>query len=175
MSICCFKCPIFLNERRLPKLIYPYSSGEVKSWSGTGAIQFGLDDRIWCVFQRSAKLFSSNSSKWEKENQIHCIWNWFPSPNSRSSTIYLKKLTNQLVKVRRKCDQNFSMRWFATDIPYLWASIFCLNVQWAAPMIPASFPWSVLSISGNNSRDCTAQIYIAPTTIGLIFVLHTSS
>lgn len=138
MSICWFKWPRFVSERRVPQFIYPYSSGEVKSWSGTAALQFGLDDRKWCVFHRLAKLFSSNCSKSEKENQIHCIWNWFPSPNSRSSTIYLKKLTNQLVKVRRKCDQNFSMRWFATDIPYLYASIFCLNVQWAAAMTPAS-------------------------------------
>ena len=90
MSVFCFKWPRFSNERRVPQLIYPYSSGEVKSWSGTAAIQFGLVDRIWCVFHHSAKLFSSKYSKSEKENQIHCIWNWFPSPNSRSWTIYLK-------------------------------------------------------------------------------------
>ena len=173
MSFCWFKWPRFASERRVPQLIYHYSSGEVKSWSETPAIQFGLDDQIWCVFQCLAKLFSSNCNKSEKENQIHCIWKWFPSSNSPSSIICLKKLTGQLVKVRQKCDQKFSMRWFATDVSYLCASAFCFNMQWAAAMTPVSFPWSVLSISGTNPRGCTALIYIAATTIGLLFVLHT--
>ena len=144
MSVCYFKWPSFASERCVPQLIYPYSSGEVKSWCGTPAIQFGLDDRIWCVFQRLAKLFNSNCSKLEKENQIHCIWKWFPSSNSPSSALRhcLKKLTKQLVKVQRKCDQKFSIPCFATNVPYLCASAFCLNVLWAAAMTPVSFPWS---------------------------------
>ena len=155
MSICCFKWSSSAIERRVPQLIYPYSFGEVNSWSATPAVQFGLDDRIWCLFQRSAKLCSLAN---REKNQIHCIWRWFPSSNSPSSTICLKKLTNQQVKVRRKCYQKFPMRWFATDVPYLCASAFCLIVQWAAAMTPVSLPWSVLSISGTNLRVCTALI-----------------
>ena len=55
-------------------------------------------------------------------------------------------------------------------IPYLCASEFYIYVKWAATMTQGSFPCSILSISGANSRDFTALTYIAVTTIGLLFV-----
>ena len=37
-------------------------------------------------------------------------------------------------------------------------------------MTRASFPCSIIGISGTNSRDFTGLVYIAVTTIGLLFV-----
>ena len=88
MSICSLKWSSSASERQVAQLICPYSSGEVNSWYGTPALQFSLDDQIWCVLHQKTKCITYESG--------------FPTLISLYQSFISRKLTNQLVKVWRK-------------------------------------------------------------------------